>query len=41
MPPRRRPSAQLLSPAGWAGVLTLLGFAVALALAANQWLGAR
>ncbi|WP_343699026.1 hypothetical protein [Caulobacter sp.] len=31
MPPRRRPAARLLTPAGWAGLLALTGLAAGLA----------
>ncbi|MGR4863166.1 hypothetical protein [Caulobacter sp. LARHSG274] len=33
MPPRHRPTARLLTPAGWAGLLTLAVLAASLALA--------
>lgn len=33
MPPRLRPTARLLTPSGWAGLLTLAVLVVALGLA--------
>lgn len=33
MPPRRRPNARILTPAGWAGVIAILAVAGASALA--------
>ena len=38
MPARSRPTARLLTPAGWIGVLTLVGAALAIALACLAWL---
>lgn len=34
MPPRRRPTARLLTPAGWLGALLILAIAAALAATA-------
>lgn len=38
MPPRRRPSAQVLSPAGWASLVVIIGVASAVAIAASRLL---
>lgn len=33
MPPRRRPNAKILTPAGWIGLATIIGVAAALTAA--------
>ena len=40
MPPRRRPTAQLLTPAGWAGLLAVAGLAAIAFLALSGLFGA-
>jgi hypothetical protein len=40
MPPRRRPTAQLLTPAGWAGLVAAIGFVAAAAIALSGLLRA-